>query len=86
MHYCHRYNFFQKYFRRKQSPDPSVGTRLEGLLLDELDDDFNPRAYEQSVSDQKSQSSPVNNTSPVTPPMCKYVDEVLFVDWNFFDL
>lgn len=55
---------------RQQSPDPSVGTRLEGLLLDELDDDFNPRAFEQSVKEQKTQSSPVN-VSPITPPMRK---------------
>ncbi|XKL69540.1 hypothetical protein PGB90_007309 [Kerria lacca] len=53
----------------QQSPDPSVGTRLEGLLLDELDDDFNPRAYEQSINEQKTQNFSVNNTSPVTPPI-----------------
>ncbi|XP_065209930.1 PTB domain-containing adapter protein ced-6-like [Planococcus citri] len=53
----------------QQSPDPIVGTRLEGLLLDELEDDFNPRAYEQTAKDQKC-SSPVSSTgAPVTPPV-----------------
>lgn len=55
---------------RQQSPDPLVGTRLEGLLLDELDDDFNPRAFESSVKETKTQSLSVN-TSPVTPPIRK---------------
>lgn len=28
------------------TPAPSVGTKLEGLLMDEFEEDFNPRAYE----------------------------------------
>lgn len=42
---------------------PSVGTKLEGLLLDEMDDDFNPRAFENN-------SSPftINNNNG-TPPL-----------------
>nr|CAD7588058.1 unnamed protein product [Timema genevievae] len=30
------------------SSQPTVGTKLEGLLLDELEEDFNPRAYERN--------------------------------------
>ncbi|XP_069703551.1 PTB domain-containing engulfment adapter protein 1-like isoform X2 [Periplaneta americana] len=29
---------------------PAVGTKLEGLLLEELDEDFNPRAHERSAN------------------------------------
>uniref|UniRef100_A0A224XPC1 Putative cell death protein 6 n=2 Tax=Panstrongylus TaxID=65342 RepID=A0A224XPC1_9HEMI len=48
---------------------PSVGTKLEGLLLDELDDDFNPRAYETQTNNvQKSQQNLLlNNNGP--PPL-----------------
>lgn len=61
-------NFFSQ-----QSPDPTVGTRLEGLLLDELEDDFNPRAFERSAKEQsKSSSSPVTTGLSVTPPVCMY--------------
>lgn len=42
---------------------PSVGTKLEGLLLDELDDDFNPRAFENSQPTFNSN----NNGNP--PPL-----------------
>ncbi|CAH1403738.1 unnamed protein product [Nezara viridula] len=43
---------------------PAVGTKLEGLLLDELDDDFNPRAFENS------NTSPITNGNPplLAPP------------------
>uniref|UniRef100_A0A4P6D847 Putative cell death protein 6 rhodnius neglectus n=1 Tax=Rhodnius prolixus TaxID=13249 RepID=A0A4P6D847_RHOPR len=48
---------------------PAVGTKLEGLLLDELDDDFNPRAYETQANNvQKSQQNLLlNNNGP--PPL-----------------
>lgn len=29
---------------------PSVGTKLEGLLMDEFEEDFNPRAYETAAN------------------------------------
>ncbi|KAJ1519415.1 hypothetical protein ONE63_004707 [Megalurothrips usitatus] len=46
---------------------PSVGTKLEGLLLDEMDEDFNPRAEESSAALQSSTSVPssVPNHFPV---------------------
>ncbi|CAB3378528.1 Hypothetical predicted protein [Cloeon dipterum] len=45
-----------------QQPQPAVGTRLQGLLLDQDIDDFNPRAHEDSKNG--------NYTSTVPPP-CK---------------
>lgn len=44
---------------------PSVGTKLEGLLLDEMDEDFNPRAEENSVT-SKTSSPLVQNPFPMT--------------------
>ncbi|KAK9504369.1 hypothetical protein O3M35_010717 [Rhynocoris fuscipes] len=51
------------------SDAPTVGTKLEGLLLDELDDDFNPRANEVPTNGvQKSQTNLLrNNNGP--PPL-----------------
>lgn len=43
------------------SNQPSVGTKLEGLLLDDLEDDFNPRAFEGHA---QTTAKPVNHTSP----------------------
>ncbi|CAH0381687.1 unnamed protein product [Bemisia tabaci] len=42
--------------------EPAVGTKLEGLLLDELDDDFNPRAYE-TVGDSSAAQNQTGFTS-----------------------
>lgn len=53
---------------------PIVGTKLEGLLLDELEEDFNPRAYEsqQSLdvvrSSSNIQTSQTCNGNPITTP------------------
>jgi hypothetical protein len=54
---------------------PSVGTKLEGLLLDELEEDFNPRAYEQMTSNINNNGSlPLSNSngSASSPPLCEY--------------
>jgi hypothetical protein len=54
---------------------PSVGTKLEGLLLDELEEDFNPRAYEQMPSNINNSSSVTlsnSNGSVPSPPLCEY--------------
>lgn len=56
------HDFFSLFF----SDAPSVGTKLEGLLLDELDDDFNPRAFEIS---QPAFNNISNNNG--APPLCK---------------
>ncbi|KAJ9591282.1 hypothetical protein L9F63_002185, partial [Diploptera punctata] len=50
---------------------PSVGTKLEGLLLNELDeDDFNPRAYECLPSNNNSGNVTFNtNGSTTSPPL-----------------
>ncbi|GFG38739.1 hypothetical protein Cfor_02770, partial [Coptotermes formosanus] len=51
---------------------PSVGTKLEGLLLDELEEDFNPRAYEQMTSNINNNGSlPLSNSngSASSPPL-----------------
>lgn len=47
------------------SSAPSVGTKLEGLLLDEMDEDFNPRAEEQSGFSSNSMP-PAPSLFPVT--------------------
>jgi hypothetical protein len=55
------------------SVQPSVGTKLEGLLLDELEEDFNPRAYERmSSSINDSGSLSLSNGSVSSPPLCEY--------------
>ncbi|CAD1472729.1 unnamed protein product, partial [Heterotrigona itama] len=36
--------------RSETTPTPSVGTKLEGLLMDEFEEDFNPRAYESTAN------------------------------------
>lgn len=36
--------------RSEPTPTPSVGTKLEGLLMDEFEEDFNPRAYETATA------------------------------------
>ncbi|PNF29250.1 PTB domain-containing engulfment adapter protein 1 [Cryptotermes secundus] len=54
------------------SAQPSVGTKLEGLLLDELEEDFNPRAYEQMPSNINSSGSVTlssSNGSVSSPPL-----------------
>jgi hypothetical protein len=59
------------------SAQPSVGTKLEGLLLDELEEDFNPRAYERMSSNiiNDSGSLSLSNGSVSSPPLCKYRKE-----------
>ncbi|XP_021933552.1 PTB domain-containing engulfment adapter protein 1 isoform X2 [Zootermopsis nevadensis] len=52
------------------SAQPSVGTKLEGLLLDELEEDFNPRAYERMSSNiNDSGSLSLSNGSISSPPL-----------------
>ncbi|XP_067003317.2 PTB domain-containing engulfment adapter protein 1 [Anabrus simplex] len=53
---------------------PAVGTKLEGLLLDELeeDDDFNPRAYEPSPGNGAASSAlfaGTNGSASSPPPL-----------------
>ncbi|XP_034230205.1 PTB domain-containing adapter protein ced-6 isoform X2 [Thrips palmi] len=48
------------------SSAPSVGTKLEGLLLDEMDEDFNPRAEENSVAPSNTSVPSVANPFPMT--------------------
>lgn len=43
---------------------PSVGTKLEGLLMDEFEEDFNPRAYETAangLANHQSNNNPLLN-------------------------
>ncbi|XP_063217756.1 PTB domain-containing engulfment adapter protein 1 isoform X2 [Bacillus rossius redtenbacheri] len=44
---------------------PAVGTKLEGLLLDELEEDFNPRAFERGSS--VGAASATNGSTSPTP-------------------
>nr|CAD7195843.1 unnamed protein product [Timema douglasi] len=50
------------------SSQPTVGTKLEGLLLDELEDDFNPRACEGN-SVGVAGIFPASNGSASSPPL-----------------
>nr|CAD7402709.1 unnamed protein product [Timema cristinae] len=50
------------------SSQPTVGTKLEGLLLDELEEDFNPRAYEGN-SVGVAGIFPASNGSTSSPPL-----------------
>ncbi|KAG5305791.1 CED6 protein, partial [Pseudoatta argentina] len=43
-------NFDDDFMRNEPTPMPSVGTKLEGLLMDEFEEDFNPRAYETAAN------------------------------------
>lgn len=50
--------------------NPSVGTKLEGLLLNsDSDSDFDPRAYETEPVAAPRYSAPVENTLTPTPPL-----------------
>lgn len=73
--------------RSESTPTPSVGTKLEGLLMDEFEEDFNPRAYEsmangltnhqtnllngQVSSNSNFFSQSNGTTSP--PPLCELI-------------
>ncbi|XP_029050621.1 PTB domain-containing engulfment adapter protein 1 isoform X1 [Osmia lignaria lignaria] len=43
-------SFDDNFMGNEPTPMPSVGTKLEGLLMDEFEEDFNPRAYESAVN------------------------------------
>lgn len=78
----HSYDSFD--FSDLNNSMPAVGTKLEGLLMDELEEDFNPRACENFSN--VSQNFIINNnngnllppSSP--PPLCKssFKNKVLF--------
>lgn len=42
--------FDDDFMGNEPAPVPSVGTKLEGLLMDEFEEDFNPRAYESAAN------------------------------------
>ncbi|XP_033349995.1 PTB domain-containing engulfment adapter protein 1-like [Bombus vosnesenskii] len=42
--------FDDNFMGSEPTPTPSVGTKLEGLLMDEFEEDFNPRAYETATA------------------------------------
>ena len=42
--------FDDNFLGSEPAPTPSVGTKLEGLLMDEFEEDFNPRAYESAAN------------------------------------
>jgi hypothetical protein len=43
-------SFDDDFMGNNSAPMPSVGTKLEGLLMDEFEEDFNPRAYETAAN------------------------------------
>lgn len=47
--------------RSEPTPTPSVGTKLEGLLMDEFEEDFNPRAYETAANGSTNHQSSHNS-------------------------
>ncbi|XP_054015993.1 PTB domain-containing engulfment adapter protein 1-like [Hylaeus anthracinus] len=42
--------FDDNFMTSEPAQKPSVGTKLEGLLMDEFEEDFNPRAFESAVN------------------------------------
>ncbi|XP_076182635.1 PTB domain-containing engulfment adapter protein 1 isoform X2 [Ptiloglossa arizonensis] len=42
--------FDDNFMASEPVPKPTVGTKLEGLLMDEFEEDFNPRAFESAVN------------------------------------
>ncbi|XP_031832789.2 PTB domain-containing engulfment adapter protein 1 [Nomia melanderi] len=59
---------FDDNFMGEPTPTPSVGTKLEGLLMDEFEEDFNPRAYETAsngtMNHQTNHNSLLNGQIP----------------------
>lgn len=53
--------YFSLLYRNEPVSTPSVGTKLEGLLMDEFEEDFNPRAYETAANGLTNHQS--NNNS-----------------------
>lgn len=54
---------------------PAVGTKLEGLLLNELehDNDFDPRSFENN---HNTQFYPSTNGTTSSPPLSKYLQAI----------
>ncbi|XP_043600000.1 PTB domain-containing engulfment adapter protein 1-like isoform X2 [Bombus pyrosoma] len=52
---------FDDNFMGEPTPTPSVGTKLEGLLMDEFEEDFNPRAYETAANGLTNHQSSHNS-------------------------
>lgn len=57
-------SFDDDFMGNEPMPIPSVGTKLEGLLMDEFEEDFNPRAYETAangLANHQSNNNPLLN-------------------------
>lgn len=54
-------SFDDNFLENEPVSTPSVGTKLEGLLMDEFEEDFNPRAYETAANGLTNHQS--NNNS-----------------------
>ncbi|XP_029175908.1 PTB domain-containing engulfment adapter protein 1-like isoform X2 [Nylanderia fulva] len=57
-------SFDDDFMGNEPVPIPSVGTKLEGLLMDEFEEDFNPRAYETAangLANHQSNNNPLLN-------------------------
>lgn len=53
--------YFFLFYRNEPVSTPSVGTKLEGLLMDEFEEDFNPRAYETATNGLTNHQSNSNS-------------------------
>lgn len=53
--------FDDNFMGNEPTPTPSVGTKLEGLLMDEFEEDFNPRAYESAMNGLANHQTNHNN-------------------------
>ena len=53
--------FDDNFIGSEPTPTPSVGTKLEGLLMDEFEEDFNPRAYETAANGLTNHQSSHNS-------------------------
>lgn len=71
------------------SNQPSVGTKLEGLLLDDLEDDFNPRAFEPQPNNRvitNNLSSGLFNGNSTSPPSCELICRAILLFFFVLDV
>ncbi|XP_048513848.1 PTB domain-containing engulfment adapter protein 1-like [Athalia rosae] len=62
---------FDDDFISGELPAPTVGTKLEGLLMDEFEEDFNPRAHEGltngTANNHRSNNNPLSDGPQISP-------------------
>ncbi|XP_034951385.1 PTB domain-containing engulfment adapter protein 1-like [Chelonus insularis] len=59
--------FDDDFITNESTTAPIVGTKLEGLLMEEFEEDFNPRAYETAANGFDSHSNSISNGQLSSP-------------------